>query len=138
MAEASPYPEHDRLAAIKDVSNEIGAFLDFGLAAQQLSWRNAKATGACGRAERRSPTFSPPTSTLIATSSTRSAKCLRRCAMPEYEVEITIHETGVVTVEAESARAAMDGIRAGTLSWDQFDQTYEAGNPRSACDQHVS
>ncbi len=44
----------------------------------------------------------------------------------EYDVEITIHETGTVVVEAASAKEAMEYIRNGG-GWDEF---YSNGNPR--------
>ena len=43
-----------------------------------------------------------------------------------YDVEITIHDRGIVTVEATSATAAMEQIRNGG-GWDQFDSD---GAPR--------
>lgn len=43
--------------------------------------------------------------------------------MPEYELTITIHETGVILVEAPTLKAAMQGVREGTIGWDQFDQS---------------
>ncbi len=45
----------------------------------------------------------------------------------EYAVEITIHDTGTVVVEAESAKAAIAGVRDGSIEWDQFDSD---GRPR--------
>lgn len=42
--------------------------------------------------------------------------------MREYYVEITIHETGIVRVEANSAKEAIKKVREGA-TWDYFDQT---------------
>ena len=49
------------------------------------------------------------------TDRTSTDKPLRK-----YEVEITIYEQGTVTVEAPSIQAALDGIRDGSLTWDEF------------------
>ena len=43
--------------------------------------------------------------------------------MPEYTVEITIHETGHIRVEAENVKDALEGVRSGRIGWPVFDQT---------------
>lgn len=41
----------------------------------------------------------------------------------DYEVEMTIHETGIAVVSAKSVKDALEGLRSGRLSWTDFNQT---------------